>query len=113
RRRVGRIEPVILRDLRRSGIARGAVKCGDGRVTMQGAGQRMLAAARAKDEDSHHKRAYLPPAGQGFRSPRPQVAAVTSPPGQRFQSARRPKWWLVSCHRLCLGVKGGGRDESW
>ncbi|GGP97987.1 hypothetical protein GCM10010187_11890 [Actinomadura coerulea] len=44
---------MVVRELSRARIARGAVEGGDGRVAVQGAGERMLAATRSKDEYSH------------------------------------------------------------
>jgi hypothetical protein len=49
---------VVVRDLGRARVARGAVEGGHGRVAVQGAGERMLAATRSKDEYSHVTRAY-------------------------------------------------------
>ncbi len=64
-------------------VARGAVEGGDGRGAVQGAGERMLAATRSKDEYSHVTRAYRSPRGNDGGDPArygvvPSEATVTA-----------------------------------
>ncbi|GAA4361678.1 hypothetical protein GCM10023088_02440 [Actinomadura verrucosospora] len=60
---------MIVRDLCRARIARGAVEGGDGRVAVQGADERMLAATRSKDEYSHVASLLVPHPAPGARNP--------------------------------------------
>ncbi|GAA2129849.1 hypothetical protein GCM10009727_21530 [Actinomadura napierensis] len=95
---------------------------GDGRVAVQGAGERMLAATRSKDEYSHVTRAYwsgrtgvgrgktgIRPGHKGVmdtaggrRAPRRDAgeATVTHVSREPCRTGRRPKCRLVSCDGL-------------